>query len=171
MTSPGTPDTYQGDELWNYTLVDPDNRRPVDYDARTAAFRGLDVLPRDPWENRFKLFVVRRLLALRREIPALFAHGTYVPLAVRGPRASNVLAFMRSHDEHHIITIAQRLIGDWVARGAGAEWWEGTEVELPHHVAGTILRSKLIEQDTLRSSDKLELASLLHTIPVAVLGS
>src|SRR6185437_9118596 len=94
------PDLYQGDELWNFTLVDPDNRRDVDYDARVAALGELDALGDklsrgdavDPFDSRLKLFITHELLELRRREPAAFIDGGYLPLDVRGPRARNVFA-------------------------------------------------------------------------------
>src|SRR5262249_13570874 len=103
LTSPGTPDIYQGDELWNFTLVDPDNRRSVDYSARASAIRSLDELAErlrdgadvDWFDSRLKLLVTHRLLTLRRERPTLFTRGSYAPLVVTGSRAAHVIAFER----------------------------------------------------------------------------
>ena len=97
LTVPGVPDIYQGTEFWDFSLVDPDNRRPVDFAARAA---GLDAAPLADlaahWrDGRIKQAVIARTLALRRERPALFADGSYEPIAVRGEHADRVIAFAR----------------------------------------------------------------------------
>ena len=111
LTSPGVPDIYQGQELWDFSLVDPDNRRPVDFALRRkmlarlrkdagrkdrsllALARQLALDPRDP---RLKLFVTSRVLQFRRQHAGLFRHGDYIPLEVSGPRAKHVCAFART---------------------------------------------------------------------------
>ena len=109
---PGVPDVYQGTETWDLSLVDPDNRRPVDFAARAARLDWLrrrtapdGSIPaatiremRAGWrDGDVKLLVVARLLALRARLPALFARGRYVPLPVSGRRAAHVIAFARVH--------------------------------------------------------------------------
>ncbi len=181
LTSPGTPDTYQGDECWTFTLVDPDNRRSVDYTRRAELLKSpaeVSAHARDPFEQRFKQHIVQQLLTLRRERAELFMRGSYSPLTVHGPRAGNIVAFARSFGGRVVVTIAPRLVGEWVASGRHDEWWGGTSVELPLDFAGTSLRSQLLPspllpstaQDAVPSSGKLELAALLRTIPVAVLA-
>jgi len=110
LLSPGVPDVYQGQEFWDFSLVDPDNRRPVDYAARAEALRKLrhawDAEPENrasfaaelaakPSDPRMKLFLTWRLLELRRKMPLLFADGDYLPLSVVGPAAEHVVAFAR----------------------------------------------------------------------------
>ena len=110
LTSPGVPDIYQGQELWDFSLVDPDNRRPVDFalrremldrlqndlsagdDARLSLARDLASHPADP---RLKLFVTWQTLRFRREHAGLFRAGSYVPLEVEGTHAAHVVAFAR----------------------------------------------------------------------------
>ncbi len=128
LTAPGVPDVYQGTELWDLSLVDPDNRRPVDFDKRAAlldeviggmsaeeAWRRLD-------EGLPKLMVVQRALALRRRLLDVFAAGSYQPLAVRGARSEHLIAFAR---EGRVVTLAPRLL---VGLAGG---WGSTYVELP----------------------------------------
>ncbi len=143
-TAPGVPDVYQGCELWNFSLVDPDNRRPVDYARAARALREVEAGADDParveaWhrayrDGRIKLHVLRAALRLRRERPRLFDAGAYVPLQVTGPRAAHVVAFARRHEEDWAVVAAAR----WVARlGATApnqlagECWGTTAVVLP----------------------------------------
>lgn len=120
ITLPGVPDFYQGCELWDFSLVDPDNRRPVDFavrrelcgqlaracreDLATAARNAAAAWP-DP---RVKLLVTLRALAVRREEPELFAHGQYVPLAAEGAAAEHVLAFARRRENAWAITVTAR---------------------------------------------------------------
>ena len=110
LTVPGTPDLYQGDEAWNFTLVDPDNRRPVDF------------APRESPKTR----LTRALLEARRQRPALFADGSYQPLIVRGPRANNIVAFERRLSAERAVVIAPRLLG---AIHSSADWQE-TSIQL-----------------------------------------
>ena len=114
LTVPGVPDIYQGCELWDYSLVDPDNRRPVDYARHRetlAALEGAD--PRTllaSWpDGRVKLFVVRSLLHYRREHPALFAAGSYRALTVTGKHADSVVAFVREHGGASLLVVVPRL--------------------------------------------------------------
>lgn len=113
-TAPGVPDTYQGCELWDLSLVDPDNRRPVDFAARAALLQGLapaDGPPADWHSGAVKLFVLQRLLHLRRERPALFAAGEYLPLRASGAPRRQVVAFARRLGVEWAVTVAPRLCG------------------------------------------------------------
>ncbi|MCG6942333.1 MAG: malto-oligosyltrehalose synthase [Thiohalocapsa sp.] len=123
LTAPGVPDIYQGCELWNLSLVDPDNRRPVDFDQRRALLAGLPTpaadAPADPpaWhaaDGSAKLHLIRQALRLRAEAPALFAAGDYLPLAVAGPLAGHLLAFARVHEGRAAVALAPRLLAPLV---------------------------------------------------------
>ena len=123
LTSPGVPDTYQGSELWDLSLVDPDNRRPVDVALRrlvaaeTESASASDVLARSDRGDP-KLWMTRRLLRLRSRRRRSFVGGDYAPLAVQGERADHVVAFTRPD----LVVVVPRLGGDE---------WTGTSVELP----------------------------------------
>ena len=100
LTAPGVPDVYQGNEIWDFSLVDPDNRRPVDYVERKKmldALKGADpgeLL--DNWsDGRIKLFLTHRLLTFRREKAELFQRGSYEPLSLTGEFADCCVAFAR----------------------------------------------------------------------------
>lgn len=164
LTSPGTPDVYQGDELWNFTLVDPDNRRPVDYDARAKALADERSSYDDPFDPRWKLLVTNRLLRLRRERADLFQSGVYRPLEARGPNARNVFAFSRTLGDRHVLTIATRF-----SSGRETDTWEGTHIDLPADLHEVNWRPCLPGEASTRAAT-LQLASLLRTIPVAVLA-
>lgn len=146
-TCPGVPDIYQGCEDWNLSLVDPDNRRPVDFDRlqrRLAQVRELYALGapapddwRDLWaglhDGRLKMLVTWRLLQLRREREALFRHGSYQPLPAEGERAEHVVAYARGAEGQCLVTVVARL--PWTLTGGDfARWpaaWDETALTLP----------------------------------------
>jgi len=150
LTSPGVPDIYQGTELFDLSLVDPDNRRPVDYSARHRILDELLALDRledraratrvrellsTLEDGRAKLYLTWRALSLRRANPAWFAEGDYVPLNTEGLRSEHLCAFARVYRDQSIITIAPR----WFSRLAtaadplpfGPAVWGDTRIELP----------------------------------------
>jgi (1->4)-alpha-D-glucan 1-alpha-D-glucosylmutase len=128
-TVPGVPDTYQGTELWDLSLVDPDNRRPVDYGRQAGLLRELDAgaevgnLLNQP-DGRAKLYVVCRALRYRRSHPELFRDGEYLPMDVTGPAADHVFAFARRLGSRAVLVAVPRLMADW----SGV--WAGTGVAL-----------------------------------------
>jgi len=128
LTAPGVPDLYQGSELWDLSLVDPDNRRPVDFDLRRRLLGELDGLGAEeawarPAEGLPKLLVVQRTLQLRRQRTAAFGPaGTYRPLVAQGPKARHAVAFSRAEE---VVTVVPRLV-----LGLAGDW-SGTELELP----------------------------------------
>jgi (1->4)-alpha-D-glucan 1-alpha-D-glucosylmutase len=127
---PGVPDLYQGAELWDLSLVDPDNRRPVDYGDRA---RLLDTGARDWTSGAIKLATVADLLRRRREDPDLFENGALQPLRLRGVRAANLIAFNRSLGDRAFTLVAMRHVAEAVLRLGdlpAADWWEGTEVQI-----------------------------------------
>ena len=114
LTAPGVPDIYQGNETWDFSLVDPDNRRPIDYQRRREMLDSLSgVAPEDllrTWpDGRIKLFLTQRLLCFRRDHAALFQHGEYVPLKVSGTFADCCVAFARRQESEWIAVVAPRL--------------------------------------------------------------
>jgi (1->4)-alpha-D-glucan 1-alpha-D-glucosylmutase len=128
LTAPGVPDIYRGCELWDFSLVDPDNRRPVDWAARLEALRRLGSSGPAGCE---KLYLTHRLLRLRAQHPALFAAGDYAPLAAEGGRGDDHLcAFTRAHDGEAIAVAVPRLVARLYHGGEAADWG-GTGVTLP----------------------------------------
>jgi (1->4)-alpha-D-glucan 1-alpha-D-glucosylmutase len=133
LTLPGMPDIYQGCELWDLSLVDPDNRRPVDYPARMQALEEVTVaLAEDrsgamqkyaaAWQNgHFKLAVIATLLAYRRDHPALFETGSYEPLMADGPNSDQVLGFLRRNEGNLVLTAVARYPARLAAEGIAAE--------------------------------------------------
>lgn len=114
LAAPGVPDLYQGTELWDFSLVDPDNRRPVDF-ARRQEMLGIAALA--TWrDGAIKQRLIVRALALRRALPALFVDGSYEPVAVEGRFADHIVAFLRHHKAESVLAVVPRLpralIGD-----------------------------------------------------------
>jgi (1->4)-alpha-D-glucan 1-alpha-D-glucosylmutase len=128
LTAPGVPDLYQGGDLWDLTLADPDNRRPIDFARRKQMLVMAQTLDAEKaWQQRSngmsKLWLIWKVLEARRRYPKCFdAAGRYEPLAVRGPKAARVVAFARGGN---VVTIAPRLV-----RGLNGDW-HNTAVELP----------------------------------------
>ena len=164
-TSPGVPDLYQGGELWDHSLVDPDNRRPVDYDLRRAM---LAELTGRSWDDAAqyalehfddgspKLWVITQALKLRLERPTSFdSTGTYTPLAVTGPKSDHVIAYQRSGD---VIAVAPRF------PHLLAENWSGTSLQLPAGRWTDRLSGRVHEGGT-----SVRMGALLDAFPVALL--
>jgi (1->4)-alpha-D-glucan 1-alpha-D-glucosylmutase len=134
LTAPGVPDIYQGGELWDFSLVDPDNRRPVDWDLRRAMLHKIAAAPaadlaRDWQDGREKLFVTQRLLALRRRHPVLFAEGDYQPLECEGEKSGQICAFARRRGDCAVVVAVPRLL--YRLYRDGAPDWGETEIALP----------------------------------------
>jgi (1->4)-alpha-D-glucan 1-alpha-D-glucosylmutase len=161
---PGVPDIYQGCEMWDLSLVDPDNRRPVDYARRAAALQGLcNATPQsllDSWEDgRIKLQVVARLAALRRERPALFQAGSYLPIAVTGPHAERICAFARVADGEACL----------IAVPLGPAW-DNTTIALPDDIAGRAW-DNVLTGEAYERPEGLDAARLFAALPVAALAT
>jgi (1->4)-alpha-D-glucan 1-alpha-D-glucosylmutase len=170
LTAPGIPDIYQGDELWNFALVDPDNRRQVDFDARDRALTSLersDVID-GPFDHRMKAFVTRRLLLLRRTRPHLFSCGRYRPLSVIGARAAHVIAFERSYDGDRSVTIASRVTGE-MDKEKRSEWWRDTIIELPDGSHDFNLVCHVGRHQLRCERGAIPASSAFEKLPVAVL--
>lgn len=186
---PGMPDFYQGTELWDFSLVDPDNRRPVDFGLRRAYLeelqarsggdlRALAADLQDQWrDGRIKMYVTWQALNFRRQHAALFQQGDYVPLAVEGPLAERVCAFARVAGEQAAIVVVPRLIKDVgrldrLAWAAGA--WAETSLVLPwpakrwrHVFTGAILDAEAADGEASR----LMVEQALGSFPLALLGN
>jgi len=177
MTSPGVPDLYQGTELWDFSLVDPDNRRPVDFAQRAAWLTGEPPSAfLETWrEGRVKLAVVQRVLALRAQEPELFAAGDYLPLTLRGSGASQAIAFARRNATRCMIVVLTRLSLP-LLDAAGelpivpAQAWGDTWVELaPIEASGTFSDCLADTTHTVTDNGRIYLRDLLASMPVAVL--
>ena len=179
---PGIPDFYQGTELWDFNLVDPDNRRAVDYDRRQAMLAELSqreksdarALFNDMLQNlkdgRLKLYLIWKLLAARRDHPAVFEQGEYLPLNVRGLHRNSVLAFARAASDSTVLVIVPRLLTNVVAEGViptGRQVWGDTRVASPSDVAEQW--KDLISGAQRTGAGELFVGELLEHFPVAVL--
>jgi len=199
VASPGIPDLYQGTELWDLTLVDPDNRQPVDYAARTSALDELepwlaragtsasgpdDELARaagalvDAWpDGRVKLFLTALGLRLRRMKPELFLHGTYAPLDVEGWRADHVVAFAREQASELLVAVVPRLGG--ALGGDFSKWptesatWGDTRLRLRQgwngHVFRHLITGELVTPVRTTTDDWIAAAQIFDRFPVALL--
>ena len=162
LTVPGVPDVYQGNELWDFSLVDPDNRRPVDYALRRRMLDELQQQIAEAGDNlvplahhlldssadgRIKLYLTYRLLAFRRAHATLFAQGNYVPLDAVGVRAEHVCAFSRSYEDQTMVVVVPRLVaqlaGETSRPPIGAAVWDNTQLVLPGRQAGYAYRNVL----------------------------
>ncbi|MBC7907595.1 MAG: malto-oligosyltrehalose synthase [Rhodospirillaceae bacterium] len=178
LTVPGVPDIYQGTELWDLSMVDPDNRRPVDYDLRRRLLDSLDgPLPAEVarWQDgAVKQALIRRTLDLRHRHPALFAEGTYRPLLVRGPRAANVVAFARLHGDAQMVVVVPvqtaRLWSDGAIAPLGAAW-RGIHVEAPRRGGPfrDLLSGRTVEPVARRGAMVLAATDLFAAFPMALL--
>jgi len=174
LTAPGVPDTYQGDELWTFTLVDPDNRRRVDYAKRVELLGSLPVGSLEslhPSDERLKLAVLQRLLNIRREHAALFTRGSYEPIEVRGSLATHLVAFLRTADALQLLVIAPRLLARHVRADSVAPEWGDTEIVLPTALRAGTFRDVLRERNVHLEDGSTSLVPghILTGLPIAVL--
>jgi malto-oligosyltrehalose synthase len=174
VTSPGVPDFYQGTEFWDLSLVDPDNRRPVDYAWRQAALRDLHIRAahlRSWRDGRVKQAVAARALAVRRERPELFAQGEYTPLAIAGPATDHVIAFTRRLGTSFALVVVARLAASLLAPGDGltipSDRWGDTYLQLGDELSGVDFEDALSGRK-FRGTAGLPIADLIPEMPVAL---
>jgi (1->4)-alpha-D-glucan 1-alpha-D-glucosylmutase len=184
ITAPGVPDFYQGTEILDLSLVDPDNRKPVDYPRRRelmALVAGdghdhdlparLRELTARPDGDALKLLVIRRALDLRRRRRALFEEGAYVPLWADGLYRRHVVAFARRRGDDVAITCVARFLHQLPGAlpFASRDAWAGAALSLPRDLAGQSFRDVLTGTTVERSSGQLPLSALFATLPVSLL--
>lgn len=189
LASPGVPDIYQGCELWQFNLVDPDNRRPIDFALRQellAQVRALadapaEELPQrlgpllaDMSDGRIKLYLLWQGLQLRSRWPEVFRDGTYRPLAVHGGGATHACAFARCCGNRTVVALVPRLytrlLGDRYALPLGSPVWGDTTLQLPEDLAGKTWHN-VLTGERHGAADELPLAQLLACFPLALLTS
>jgi (1->4)-alpha-D-glucan 1-alpha-D-glucosylmutase len=187
LTCPGVPDLFQGTESWALHLVDPDNRRPVDFprlrvelaqllrEAERDRVGSIDRMLAKPDDGRIKLYVTARVLAARSRFRALYAEGRYVPLRAEGPRAENVVAFARVLQRTCVVTVAGRFfhkLGAASRPPLGPAVWADTSVQLPASLPLTTPRDILTDRPVAVSrhghSVRLPLATLCTALPIAL---
>lgn len=165
LTTPGVPDLYQGTEFWDFSLVDPDNRRPVDYDARVGAVdepADFSALLAEWHDGRIKQAVIARLLQFRQQRPRLFAEGSYEPLVITGAKAAHLIAFTRRVDSEALLVVVPRLTAGFSA--ATGAVWAGTRIACTPAPALDLFNGRTFSGDT--STDA---AALLDRLPFATL--
>ncbi|TFH80437.1 malto-oligosyltrehalose synthase [Pseudomonas kribbensis] len=171
MTVPGVPDLYQGNEYWDFSLVDPDNRRPVDYDLREQSVKPAPVAELlSNWrDGRIKQALLTQVLNLRAEHTELFRRGSYQALEVLGSQAHNVLAFVREHEGKRAIVIVPFRCAILLENGAvpqvDALRWGDTRVELPFAASDENLKG-LFSSTAVTKNRELEVSAALGDFPV-----
>ncbi len=189
ITAPGVPDFYQGTEVWDFSLVDPDNRRPVDYPSRRTLLDGLQErmatgdlasLARElveHWKDgRIKLYAIRQALHCRRRSPELFQAGDYVPLETGGALGDRLVALARRRATGVVLAVAPRLTAAVTDGGArlplGEEVWQDTWLEVPRDfpaVAYVNLFTGATSMAPLEDGRRIRIAELLADFPIALL--
>jgi (1->4)-alpha-D-glucan 1-alpha-D-glucosylmutase len=187
LTAPGVPDIYQGTEVWEQSLVDPDNRRPVDYALRTRLLRGLRrrkpgrrlaaELLATKVDGRIKLYLTWRALAFRAGRPDLFARGEYVPLAAEGSAAAHVVAFARRTAGDEVVVAVPRLVTGLTRQELfdpiGPKIWGETRVIIPGAEPGVhyrdVFSEETVEARAGPSGAELRLAEVFAVLPFALL--
>jgi (1->4)-alpha-D-glucan 1-alpha-D-glucosylmutase len=182
IASPGVPDFYQGADLWDLTLVDPDNRRPVDYSRRKRMLNDLRrrASHRDPllaallrrWQTGVvKLFAIEGALAFRRQYPTVFQSGDYLPLRASSDRRDNVIAFARRRGDDWVVVAVPRLPSRLTRAGVwplGPEAWGDAWLRLPRGAPGS-WRNVYSEAEIRATDTRLRLSDVFGSFPIALL--
>jgi (1->4)-alpha-D-glucan 1-alpha-D-glucosylmutase len=189
VVTPGVPDFYQGTELWDLNLVDPDNRRPVDYSRRSAFLRRIQPLldgncEAEQWRRSIremlhnwqdgvvKLFCTAAALNLRRRSPQLFLQGDYLPLAVDGERTGHVVALGRVAERNVLLALVPRLVAKLSTSASpfplGEQCWKSTAVLLPEPLHQRRYRN-ILTGESYNPASRIALAKAFGALPVALL--
>lgn len=181
-TTPGVPDTYQGTELWDLSMVDPDNRRPVDYELRSTFLKEIkekaqqdipkliEELSSHQKDGRLKLFLTHRILQARKENLTVFEKGDYQPLEVVGNLKEHIVAFARTVGDTMAIAVAPRFYTKLVQPGefpVGEKIWADTQIKLPQGSPSNWRNA--ITNQTVSGNDTIAIAQILQHFPVALL--
>jgi (1->4)-alpha-D-glucan 1-alpha-D-glucosylmutase len=188
MTSPGVPDFYQGCDLWDLRLVDPDNRGPVDFNHRAALLdeiekrskQDLSCLGRELVQNwhdgRIKLYLIWRVLNLRRKYPQVFLDGQFVPIKTIGKRGNNLVAYARRKRNIWIMTVVPR----WLARSnapltsaRSQTFWLDSQIMLPGDAPESwvnVFTAETVKASHVQRGTRLSLPDIFKGFPVAVLS-
>jgi (1->4)-alpha-D-glucan 1-alpha-D-glucosylmutase len=188
LTCPGVPDIYQGNDSWDFSLVDPDNRRPVDYALRQQLFqRFLESennrdtfstlgLLKAPEDGRTKLYLIWKALRLRQQHSDLFQNGEYVPLAVEGSKANHVVAFSRKSENVTALIVVPRqitgLLGDSVSPPTGPQIWQDTQLLVPFRGGPERYRNaftnEVLEVNGDNGNARIDVSTIMAEFPVAL---
>lgn len=190
MTSPGVPDIYQGNELWQFSLVDPDNRRPIDYEKRQNLLKELALIGQSPTDLReharsfvanmdsglIKLCLTQRTLSIRKRDADLFQLGRYIPLSAHGQRCENIVAFAREHEGRKVIVAVPRLcatlLGENFDNPCAEALWDDTHLEIPaaeRRCYRHVFTGECIPVDRGSAYSSVPAAKLFRYFPVALL--
>jgi (1->4)-alpha-D-glucan 1-alpha-D-glucosylmutase len=186
--APGVPDCYQGSELWDLRLVDPDNRGLIDYDTRRAALEGLRAVRASApeldveallasWrDGRVKMHVLATALNVRQANPALFSDGSYIPLAAEGEHAQRVVAFARTDAGDWAVSVFPRCVASVEApvmrRDCRQKFWQATQLALPDNAPKrwtNVLAGNQVPSIGVSSKGTLPLADAFERFPLALL--
>jgi (1->4)-alpha-D-glucan 1-alpha-D-glucosylmutase len=183
MTSPGVPDFYQGSELWDFRLVDPDNRRPVDFEKRkklldeiieyedgekTSDF--IHELLKTREDGRIKLFLIFKVLNARRNRTELFEKGDYQPLKARGKYGNHIVGFLRRFGNQNAMTIAPRFLTSLINTHElplGTDLWHDTEIFWPASIEGHW--RQVVTGESINILKAVPVGQILAKFPVALL--
>ncbi len=175
LTSPGVPDIYQGNEIWDFSLVDPDNRRPVDYKMRAEMLSCLT--SRTPaellqnWPNgRIKMFLTQRALQFRSEHVDLFRSGNYLPLRATGAFADCCIAFARRLEREMVVVLVPRISSRIGFPPVGARW-KDTAVELPEGFPLERWKDALTGREVWIKNRQIPLADAMSILPFALIAN
>ncbi|BAY24794.1 malto-oligosyltrehalose synthase [Calothrix sp. NIES-2100] len=184
IAAPGVPDFYQGTELWELSLVDPDNRRPVDFEQRRSYLSTIkqqiktDILSliaellTQKNDGRIKLFLTVQALKARSNYVQLFQDGEYLPLEIQGTHADHIIAFARQEGNQTAIAIAPRFLTRLIQPGEyplGESVWQDTQLQLPKGTSATW--KNVLTQQSLEATGTLSISAALAHFPVALLVS
>jgi (1->4)-alpha-D-glucan 1-alpha-D-glucosylmutase len=173
LTSPGLPDIYQGNEIWDFSLVDPDNRRPVDYRHRREMLASIakakpeELLQSWP-DGRIKMFLIQRVLQFRREHANLFRSGNYLPLKASGILADCCISFARQWHDDWIVVMAPRL-SSRIGFPPVGERWKDTAVELPENFGRENARELFTNRESKIENGEFAVADAMSTLPFATI--
>jgi (1->4)-alpha-D-glucan 1-alpha-D-glucosylmutase len=175
LTSPGVPDIYQGNEIWDFSLVDPDNRRPVDYKRRAEMLSCLSTrTPEELLQNwadgRIKMFLTQRALHFRSEHVDLFRNGDYLPLRASGVFADCIIAFARNLDRQSVIVIVPRL-SSRVGFPPIGDKWKDTSIELPEGFPLERWRQIFTGHELWIKDRQIRLADAMSILPFAMIAN
>lgn len=183
LTAPGVPDIYQGCELWDLSLVDPDNRRPVDYSLRRKmldelikvsgrdAGNFLGQLRDNAASGQIKMYLMHHALQLRRVKSQLFESGEYVPVTVKGKHSQCVFAFLRKFENGCVLSVVPRFPTMIVENGQwplGETVWEDTFLSLPESIGKNALNNVFTGQSIEADKGEVRIADLLKDFPVGL---
>lgn len=185
IACPGVPDFYQGTELWDFHLVDPDNRAAVNYRVRTEALKSLIEQPDanaesfagkllSNWpDGCVKLFLIWKALGLRREKPELFREGEFLPLKVLGDRAAHIVAFLRRQGQDQVLVVIPRWVMDLPKNAdESASFWKETQLRLPPESPTSwrsVFTGRTIESKSAQGHGSLGVQGLLQDFPFGLL--